>query len=102
VYVVSNRHAGRTSRALVAVRGGRPAHVALVVLGQPRTTLAAYQRRLDGLGIRFDALTPRDLSTGAAEGYNVVVVPPGGAAEGPITGVRVVTSLAGITAGLGS
>ena len=102
VYDVSNRHAGRTSRALVAVRGGRPAHVALVVRGQPRTTLAAYQRRLDGLGIRFDALTPRDVGTGAAEGYNVVVVPPGGAAEGPITGVRLVTSLAGITAGLGS
>ena len=102
VYDVSNRHAGRTSRALVAVRGARPAHVALVVRGQPRTTLAAYQRRLDELGIRFDALTPRDVGTGAAAGYNVAVVPPGGAAEGPITGVRVVTSLAGITAGLGS
>ena len=32
------------------------------------------------------------------DGYNVVVVPPGGAGAGPITGVRVVTSLAGITA----
>jgi hypothetical protein len=102
LYVVGNRHAARTAEALLAVRGAQRANVALVVGGQPRATLAAYQRRLDGLGVRFDALTRRDLGAGAARGYKVLVVPPVAAGEGEITGVRVVRSLAGITAGLGS
>ena len=50
VYVVSNRHAGRTSEALLAVRGARPARVALLVSGQPASVLLPFQRRLDALG----------------------------------------------------
>ena len=102
VYVVSNRHAGRTSQALLAVRGQRRARVALLVSGRPSATLGEYQRRLDALGIRFDAVTRRDASAGGLRGYKVLVAPPvaGGTAE--ITGVRLVTSLAGITPGLGS
>jgi hypothetical protein len=102
VYVVSNRHAGRTSQSLLAVRGARPARVALLITRRPGPTLAAYQRRLDALGIRFDAVTVRDASAGALDGYKVLVVPPvdGGVAE--IAGVQLVTSLAGIRPGLGS
>ena len=60
VYVVSNRHAGRTSETLLAVRGARPARVALLVSRQPASVLLPFQRRLDALGIRFDAITLRD------------------------------------------
>ena len=101
VYVVGNRHAGRTSEALLAVRGARPARVALFVSGRPRGTLAAYQRRLDALGIRFDAITLRDESAGL-NGYKVLVVPPVGGSVAEIAGVQLVTSLAGIRPGLGS
>ena len=102
VYVVSNRHAGRTSTALLSVRGPRPARVALLVRGQPQATLAAYQARLDALGIRFDALTGRDLTQGLLDGYGAVVIPPGGAGEAEIAGIRVVRTLAGIQPGLGA
>jgi hypothetical protein len=102
VYDIGNRHAGRTAHALLAVRGAQPARVALLLSGQPRTILAAFQRRLDGLGIPFDALTRRDVGAGAAHGYKVLVVPPVAAGAGEIAGMKVVTSLAGITAGLGS
>jgi FlgD Ig-like domain len=105
VYVVSNRHAGRTSQALLAVRGARPARVALLVTRRPRApraTLQAYQRRLDALGIRFDAVTSRDASAGALDGYKVVVVPPVGGRVAELAGVQLVTSLAGIRPGLGS
>ena len=66
VYVVCNRHAGRTSETLLAVRGARPARVALLVSRQPAAALLPFQRRLDALGIRFDALTPRDQREGRA------------------------------------
>jgi hypothetical protein len=103
VYTVGNRHARRTSDALVAVRGAQRARVALLLVeGQPRSTLAAYQRRLDRLGIRFDALTLRDARAGAANDYKVLVVPPPGAGAAEITGPRLVTALSGISAGLGS
>jgi hypothetical protein len=102
VYLVSNRHAGRTSRALLAVRGTRPARVALLVSGHARVTLAAYQRRLDALGIRFDAVTLRDAAAGGLDGYKALVAPPGGGSVAEITGVQLVRSLAGIRRGLGS
>ena len=69
IYVVSNRHAGRTSSALIAVRAAKRARVALLLGIRPTLADEAYQRRFDALGIRFDAF---------------------------------VTSIAGITAGLGS
>ena len=51
VYVVSNRHAGRTSEALLAVRGASPARVALLSsTGSRRPSLLPFQRRLDALG----------------------------------------------------
>ena len=102
VYAVSNRHAGRTSTALIAVRGARPARVALLLGTRPTAADVAYQRRLDALGIRFDAFTQRDFTAGALNGYAVIVAPPenGGVAE--IGGVKLVTSLAGIVRGLGS
>jgi hypothetical protein len=102
VYLVSNRHAGRTSTALLPVRGAQPARVALLVRGQPAATLAAYQRRLDALGIRVDALTGRDVAAGALAAYTALVVPPGGAGAVEIAGVPVVRSLAGIRPGLGA
>ena len=64
VYVVSNRHAGRTATTVLPVRGASPARVALLVRGQPLATLTAFQKRLDALGIRFDALTGRDVAQG--------------------------------------
>jgi hypothetical protein len=102
VYVVSNRHAGRASQALLAVRGAKPARVALLVSKRPRAVLGAYQRRLDALGIRFDAVTLRDASAGDLHGYKVLVVPPVGGSVAGIAGVQIVTSLAGIRPGLGS
>jgi hypothetical protein len=102
IYVVSNRHAGRTYQALLAVQGASRARVALLVGKRPTAALAAYQWRLDLLGIRFDALTLRDAAGGALGGYAVVVAPPvaGGVAE--IAGVQLVRSLAGIKPGLGT
>jgi hypothetical protein len=102
VYVISNRHAGRTYEALLAVRGARPARVALLVSGRPASVLLPYQRRLDALGIRFDAVTLRDARRRVVDAYAVLVVPPldGGTAE--IAGVQLVTSLAGIKPGLGT
>jgi hypothetical protein len=102
VYVVGNRHAGRTSQALLAVRGARPARVALLISGRPVATLTAYQRRLDALGVRFDAVTSRDASAGVLNGYRVLIVPPAGGGVAEIAGIQLVTSLAGITRGLGS
>jgi FlgD Ig-like domain len=102
IYAVGTRHAGRTYRALLAVRGAKPARVALLVGKRPSAALAPYQRRLDALGIRFDALTQRDAARGGLNGYAVVVAPP---VAGSVTlggGVRLVTSVAGITPGLGS
>lgn len=102
IYVVSNRHAGRTASALVAVRGAQRARVALLLGARPTAADEAYQRRLDALGIRFDAFTRHDFTAGALAGYKVVVAPPEGGGIAEIGGVRLVTSLAGITAGLGS
>jgi flagellar hook assembly protein FlgD len=106
IYVVSNTHAGRTYRALLAVRGAKPAHVALAVRGLSGTMstfeLRAYQRKLDALGIRFDVLTQRDIARGALDGYKVVVAPPSGAAVVELAHGQVIRSLAGITPGLGS
>ena len=102
IYVVGNRHAGRSYEELLAVRGARRARVALLLANQPRAGLAAYQRRLDGLGIRFDALTLRDVAGGAPAGYRAVVAPPAGGGVPEIAGVKVVTTLAGITPGLGT
>jgi hypothetical protein len=101
IYVVGNRHAGRTSEALLAVRGAQPARVALLVGERPTRAVAAYQRRLDTLGIVFDALTHRDLTAGVLDGYQVVVAPPLGSGIPEIAGVQLVTTLAGITPGLG-
>jgi hypothetical protein len=102
VYVVSNRHAGRTAATLLPVRGAQPARVALLVLGQPAATLAAFQRRLDALGIRFDAFTARDFAQGLLDRYAAIVVPPGGEGAAEIAGVPVVRTLAGVQPGLGS
>jgi hypothetical protein len=103
LYAVSNRHAGRSASALLAVRGARPARVALVVAG-PTAAVAVYQRRLDALGIPFDVLTERDLERGALRGYRVAVVPAVGARPPAVELAhgKVVHSLAGITPGLGS
>jgi flagellar hook assembly protein FlgD len=102
VYVVSNRHAGRTYDALLAVRAASRARVALLVGKRPSVALAAYQRRLDLLGIRFDALTSRDAAGGALRRYTVVVAPPGAGGVAPIAGVQLVRGLAGIKPGLGA
>src|SRR5262249_3614358 len=69
VYVVSNRHAGRTSQTLLAVRGAGRARVALLTSGRPASVLAPFQRRLDALGIRFDAVTENDLRQGRGAAY---------------------------------
>jgi hypothetical protein len=102
LYVLGNRHARRTSTALIAVHGARRARVALLVGRRPATGDGAYQRKLDALGIRFDAFTTRDARDGALGGYAVVVAPPHGGGVAEIAGARVVTSLAGIVPGLGS
>jgi hypothetical protein len=102
LYALSNRHARRTSTALVAVRGARPARVALLVGRRPVPADVAYQRKLDALGIRFDAFTTRDARDGALDGYVVVVAPPAGGGVAEIAGARLVTTLAGIVPGLGS
>jgi hypothetical protein len=104
IYVVSNRHAGRTYEALLAVRGAQPARVALVV-ARPTAAVAAYQRKLDALGIPFDVLTKRDVERGLTRGYKALVVPPD-AGEGHPVAVEspdavVVRTLAGIQPGLG-
>jgi hypothetical protein len=102
VYLVSNRHAGRLAQALLAVRAQRRARVALWVSGRPRATLLRYQQRLDALGVRFDAVTLRDARSGELNGYRTLVVPPAGDGVPEIAGVKLVTSIAGITPGLGS
>jgi hypothetical protein len=102
IYVVSNRHAGRTSSALIAVSAAKRARVALLLGIRPTLADEAYQRRLDALGIRFDAFTGHDFSAGALDGYKVIVAPPEGGGVAEIGGVKLVTSIAGITAGLGS
>ena len=102
VYVISNRHAGRTSEALLAVRGARPARVALLVARQPASVLLPFQRRLDALGIRFDAITLRDQRAGALDGYKAIVVPAVGGSADALSGVQLVTSVDGIKPGLGS
>ncbi|MDX6599250.1 MAG: hypothetical protein QOE87_3137 [Gaiellales bacterium] len=102
VYVVSNRHAGRTSEALLAVRGARPARVALLIGRRPASVFLPFQRRLDALGIRFDAITLRDAREGVLDGYKVVVVPAVGGSADALSGIRLVTSLAGIKPGLGT
>ena len=103
VYVVSQpargphvrgaaRRARRAARARRAVRDGRPASV-----------LLPYQRRLDALGIRFDAVTLRDAREGVLGGYAVArraCRVDGSIAQ--IAGIRLVTSLAGIEPGLGT
>ena len=78
---------GRTSEALLAVRGARPARVALLMLGQPASMFLPFQRRLDALGIRFDAITTRDLREGLLDGYKAVVVPAVGGSADPISGL---------------
>jgi hypothetical protein len=102
VYVVSNRHAGRTSEALLAVRGARPARVALLVNRQPASVLLPFQRRLDALGIRFDAITLRDQREGVLDGYKALVVAAVGGSADPASGLELVTSVDGITPGLGT
>ncbi|HET6175068.1 MAG TPA: hypothetical protein VFD90_20870 [Gaiellales bacterium] len=102
VYEVSNRHAGRTSQAVLAVRGARPARVALLISRQAAAVLEEFQRRLDALGIRFDAVTQRDARAGVLDRYKVLVIPAVGGGIDGIAGVQLVTSLAGITRGLGS
>jgi FlgD Ig-like domain len=104
VYVVSTRHAGRTYRALLAVRGAQHARVALVVATRPDAAALPFQRRLDALGIRFDVLTQRDVEEHALLGYTAIVAPPFDPSRGIIVigGVKLVRTLAGITPGLGS
>ena len=102
VYVVSNRHAGRTSETLLAVRGARPARVALLVSRQPASVLLPFQRRLDALGIRFDAITLRDQREGVLDGYKAIVVPAVGGSADALSGLQLVTSVDGIKPGLGS
>ena len=102
VYIVSNRHAGRTATTVLPVRGASPARVALLVRGQSPATLTAFQKRLDALGIRFDALTGRDVAQGALDGYSTLVVPPGGEGAVEIAGLPVIGTLGGLRAGLGT
>ena len=102
VYVVSNRHAGRTSETLLAVRGARPARVALLVSKQPASVLLPFQRRLDALGIRFDAITLRDQREGVLDDYKAIVVPAVGGSADALSGLQLVTSVDGIKPGLGS
>jgi hypothetical protein len=102
IYAVSNRHAGRDSSALLAVRGAARARVALLVGAGPVAADAAYQRRLDALGIPFDALTARDAAGGSLSGYRVVVAPPADGPSPEIAGARVIRSVAEITPGLAS
>ena len=102
VYVVSNHHAGRTSETLLAVRGARPARVALLVSRQPASVLLPFQRRLDALGIRFDAITLRDQRQGVLDGYKAIVVPGVGGSADALSGLQLVTSVDGIKPGLGS
>jgi hypothetical protein len=102
MYVVFNRHAGRTAQALLAVRGARPARVALVITDPRAAALLPFQRRLDALGIRFDAFTLRDLRAGALDGYAVAVVPAVGGSAEELSGITLVTSVDGIVPGLGS
>ena len=80
-------------KELLAVPGARRARVALLLADQSRASLAAYQQRLDGLGIRFDALTLRDVAGGAPAGYGAVVAPPARGGVPEIAGVEVVTTL---------
>ena len=70
--------------------------------GPPPSVLLPFQRRLDALAIRFDAVTLRDLREGVLDGYAVVVVPAVGGSADELSGIRLVTSVAGITPGLGS
>ena len=102
VYVVSNHHAGRTSETLLAVRGARPARVALLVSRQPASVLLPFQRRLDALGIRVDAITLRDQRQGVLDGYKAIVVPGVGGSADALSGLQLVTSVDGIKPGLGS
>jgi hypothetical protein len=100
LYVVSNRHAGRTARAVLAVRAAQPARVALLFAGE-RSADEAYQQRLDALGIRFDVYTTREVAAHGLTGYRVVVEPPG-TGRTAFAGAQIVRTLAGIVAGLGS
>jgi hypothetical protein len=84
------------------VRAAVPARVALLVGARPTAGDTAYQRRLDALGIRFDAFTRRDAAAGALQGRAVVVAPPDAGEVAASGGARVVRSLAGIVRGLGS
>jgi hypothetical protein len=84
------------------VRGARPARVALLTARQPASVLLPFQRRLDALGIRFDAVTLRDVRQGLVDGYTAVVVPAVGGGADEISGVQLVTTVDGIRPGLGS
>ena len=70
--------------------------------GQPASMLLPFQRRLDALGIRFDAMTTRDLRGGRLDGYKAVVVPAVGGSADPFSGLELVTSVDGIKPGLGT
>jgi hypothetical protein len=77
--------------------------VALLMTGRSAATMLPFQRRLDALGIRFDAFTLRDLREGRLAGYAVVVVPAAvGAGADPLSGIKLVTTVDGIVPGLGS
>jgi hypothetical protein len=102
LYAIGNRHAGRTVMALLAVRAAVPARVALLVGLRPTAGDAVYQRRLDALGIRFDAFTRRDAAAGLLRGHAVVVAPPDAGEVAAGGGARLVRRLAGIVRGLGS
>ena len=55
--------------------------------GQPASVLLPYQRRLDALGIRFDARHAARRARGASlDGYAAVVVPPVGGGAGRALG----------------
>ena len=86
--------AGRARRA--------PARVALLVSRQPASVLLPFQRRLDALGIRFDAITLRDQREGVLDGYKAIVVPAVGGSADALSGLQLVTSVDGIKPGLGS
>jgi hypothetical protein len=64
--------------------------------------LLPFQRRLDALGIRFDAITLRDQRKGILDGYAALVVPAVGGGADPASGLQLVTSVDGIQPGLGS
>ena len=92
VYVVSNRHAGRTSEALLAVRGAtsRTRRSALID-GQPASVAPALPAAAGRTRHPLRRDHARDMRAGPLDGYKAVVVPAVGGGVDPISGIQLVT-----------